>query len=224
MPATVGRSQKARSGAAVVLIHGFWLNPAWMAPLGRRLARHGLEPWHHRYATTRHGPGAAAAGLAACVAALRARGRAPVHLVGHSLGGLVALAALRAGLDLGGGRAVLLGTPARGSAVARRLRRRGLGWLMGAMAEVLAAGIPRHEGPVEVGVIAGTLDLGAGRLLGGYDGPGDGTVALAETRLEGAAGEVALRASHLGLLFSPRVAGAAAAFLRSGRFPQVGRR
>ena len=130
----------ARSGAAVVLIHGFWLNPAWMAPLGRRLARRGLVPWHLRYATMRRDLDEAAARLARCVQALRRPDGARVHLVGHSLGGLVALRALARGVDLGGGRVVLLGCPVRGSGVARHFRARRLGWIMGAMADPLAAG------------------------------------------------------------------------------------
>lgn len=211
-------SGKAPSGAAVVLIHGFWLNPAWMALLGRRLARRGLAPWHHRYATMRRDLDVAAAGLARCVQALRRRGAAPVHLVGHSLGGLVALRGLALGADLGGGRVVLLGCPVRGSGVARHFRAHGLGWIMGAMAGPLAAGLGPWRGPAEVGVVAGTLDFGVGRLLGGYRPPGDGTVAVAETRLEGAADAVERRATHLGLLFSRRVAEAVAAFLATGRF------
>jgi hypothetical protein len=46
----------------------------------------------------------------------------------------------------------------------------------------------------------------------------DGTVAVAETQLDGLADHVVVPASHSGLLFSEEVARQAAAFLREGRF------
>src|SRR5690606_6930373 len=56
----------------------------------------------------------------------RLRGGPPTHLVGHSLGGLMALEALRAEPSLPVARVVCLGTPLCGSGVARRLSRRAL--------------------------------------------------------------------------------------------------
>ena len=51
-----------------------------------------------------------------------------------------------------------------------------------------------------------------------FDGPSDGTVAVAETRLPGLADHCLVAASHTGLVFSRPAAGQAAAFLRHGRF------
>jgi len=69
-----------------------------------------------------------------------------------------------------------------------------------------------------LGIIAGDLGIGLGRLAGTLGGPSDGTILVEETRLDGAADRVVLRASHTGLLFSGAVARAAGAFLRTGRF------
>ena len=66
--------------------------------------------------------------------------------------------------------------------------------------------------------MAGNLPLGLGRLLGGLSGPNDGTGAVDETRLDGAADHIALPVSHTSMLFSKRVAEQTTGFLRSGRF------
>jgi hypothetical protein len=70
----------------------------------------------------------------------------------------------------------------------------------------------------ELGVIAGDLGFGLGRLVGSLQGPNDGTVLLEETEIQGAADRVVLRVSHTGMLFSAEVAAQTAAFLRTGRF------
>jgi hypothetical protein len=70
----------------------------------------------------------------------------------------------------------------------------------------------------DLGVIAGDLGVGLGRLVGTLGGPSDGTILVEETELDGTADRVVLRVSHTGMLFSAAVARAAAAFLQTGRF------
>jgi pimeloyl-ACP methyl ester carboxylesterase len=149
-----------------------------------------------------------------------------LHLVGHSLGGLVIVKLFEehaaALAQLPAGRIVLLGSPLRGSRTARNLARLPFGKkIMGlAVGEELLA--PRERcwrQNRELGVIAGDLGVGLGRLVGRLGGASDGTILLAETQIEGAADRVVLRVSHTGMLFSAAVARAAAAFLSTGRFP-----
>src|SRR5258708_25793069 len=70
----------------------------------------------------------------------------------------------------------------------------------------------------DLGVIAGDLGVGLGRLVGTLGGPSDGTILVEETELDGTADRVVLRVSHTGMLFSAAVARAACAFLSTGRF------
>ena len=49
-------------------------------------------------------------------------------------------------------------------------------------------------------------------------GPGDGTVAVEETRLPGLSDHALVATSHTGLIYSPVVGRMAARFLRQGRF------
>jgi pimeloyl-ACP methyl ester carboxylesterase len=150
-------------------------------------------------------------------------GDTPVHLVGHSLGGLVILRALQAQPGLVGGRIVLLGSPVNGSVIAQRLHRYRLSrWLIGKSGEQgLLGGGPRWQGPQSLGVINGTRPIGVGRLLGGFDGPNDGTVAVSETLLENASATLSLHGSHFGLLTSKAVAASVCAFLRQGKFSAI---
>jgi pimeloyl-ACP methyl ester carboxylesterase len=209
----------------VVYVHGLWLNGWEAAWLRRRLSRQ-LECATRlfRYPSVTADLTANARALARFLAATPAH---TLHLVGHSLGGLVILEFFESVLAAGGlgrpppGRIVLLGSPVRGSRSARRLGQSSFGrWLMGLTAnEALITPRERHwNGVRDVGIIAGDLPFGMGRLLGQIDAPNDGTVLVEETRLEGAAEHMNLRVSHSGMMFSAAVARQTAAFLSNGRF------
>lgn len=201
-------------GERVLLIHGLWNRPWWLLPLAWRLRRSGFLVGHFGY------PSIVGGADGACQALVeRLRGGPPCHLVGHSLGGLVALEALRRAPDLPVRRVVCLGSPLCGSATARRLALRPWSaWLLGRSAGMLLRGCRPWDGSAEVGVIAGDRPRGIGRLLAAVDAASDGTVALHETCLQGVAGYCRVRASHTGLVLSAEAARQTAAFLRTGRF------
>lgn len=197
----------------VLLIHGLWMRPGSLALLARRLREAGFEPQTLAYPTVRGGPASAIPGLA------RAAGQGPCHLVAHSLGGLVTLTALEQHPDLPVQRVVCLGSPLCGSAAANGVARLPLvGRALGRSRDLLRAGCTPWRGRAEVGMVAGTLALGLGQFLGHFEGPSDGTVAVAETRLDGLADHLVVRTSHTGLVLSPVVAHQVIAFLRDGRF------
>jgi pimeloyl-ACP methyl ester carboxylesterase len=200
----------------VVLVHGLWFGPWSLALLARRLRQAGFEPHSFPYRTT-------AAGLDEHARALRhfvgTAVLAPLHLVAHSLGGLVALKMLGLFPDLPAGRVVLLGSPLRGSVVARKSSRLPGGRrLLGAARPVLESGFATLAAEREIGMIAGSRALGLGLLLGGTGGRGDGTVAVDETRADGLKDHMVLPVTHTGMLFSRAVARAVCGFLRAGRF------
>jgi hypothetical protein len=152
----------------------------------------------------------------------RSQSAQELHFVGHSLGGLVILKALEITDDLPPGRAVLLGTPVQGSRAAQGVAR----WLPFGKAilgsavneEIVSATARQWSGRREVGVIAGSMGMGLGRLFAHLDTEHDGTVTVAETRLPGAKDQIVLPTSHTGMLFSAEVAEQAAHFLRHGVF------
>ena len=137
----------------------------------------------------------------------------------HSLGGLVTLRMLADNGDLPPGRVVLLGSPLRGSASARKSTELpGGGRLIGAVRSALSSGITVPLIGRDIGMIAGSRSVGLGLLLGGLDGPGDGTVAVSETRSEGLREHRLLPVTHTGMLFSKEVAREVTGFLRTGNF------
>jgi pimeloyl-ACP methyl ester carboxylesterase len=185
--------------------------------LARRLRRCGYRTLRFRYRSLRRPVRHNAACLARRVRQLPA---GQIHLVGHSLGGLVVLQALQHHPDLITGRIVLLGSPVKGSAVARHIYgRRLLRWIIGRSGEQgLIGGGPRWQGKQPLGVIAGTRSLGIGRLLGGLSGVNDGVVNLEETIIEGIPDSLVVESTHMGLLTSRRVASQVCTFLKHGRF------
>lgn len=205
------------SSRRVVLVHGIWNAKSWLAPLARRLRHDGFEVDVFGYPSILGGPEPA---IAALIGYLRAG--PPVHLVGHSLGGLVGLEALRRAPDLPVQRLVCLGSPLCGSRAARSLGRSP--WtapVLGRSGALLQAGCPPWEGRVPVGMVAGNVARGVGRLLTRFEGASDGTVGIEETRLPGLAAHCVVASSHTGLVFSADAARQAARFLREGRFEAV---
>lgn len=196
-------------------MHGIW-NPAWwMLPLALRLRRNGLQAHVFGYAGALAGPEAASAALARRIERM---GEAPLALVGHSLGGLIALETVRRGVAAPVRRVVCLGSPLLGSMAARALCGWcGGGWMLGRSRRLLLEGVAAWNGEVRVGMVAGRRARGLGRLLAEL-GESDGTVALAETRLPGLADHCVVDASHTGLPASAAAARQVLAFLREGRF------
>jgi pimeloyl-ACP methyl ester carboxylesterase len=207
----------------IVYVHGLWQRGAESIWLRRRLSQDlGAEARAFSYPSVAADATTNARALATYLTAIRAD---TLHLVGHSLGGLVILKlfAEDAGVQarLPPGRVVLLGSPLRGSRTAEKLARLPFGRKimgLGVGEELLTSRERRWNGARDLGVIAGDLGFGLGRLVGTLGGPSDGTIMVEETELDGATDRLVLRVSHTGMLFSAAVAHAAGAFLRSGRF------
>lgn len=204
----------------LILAHGLWVPGVVMQPLAARLTRAGYRCHIFSYL-------GAARPMEAHVERLArfAREIGPAHFVGHSLGGLLMMETLRRHPEIEAGRVVLLGTPARGSYAGRRVARYRLGrWLFGHSGEYWperhadSRWAARWSRPEALGIVAGSLPLGLGRMFGRLPGVNDGAVCLEETTVEGMAARVVLPVGHSAMLFSARVAAQVAAFLADGKF------
>jgi pimeloyl-ACP methyl ester carboxylesterase len=204
----------AAAGRRVVLLHGLWMPGASMHWLASQLRAQGFSPRTFNYHGVAEDPAEAASRLSGVL--LEAGG---ADIVAHSLGGLVALHALRERPGLPVARVVCLGSPLAGSGAAAGMARWAPGGsLLGRSANLLHEGVGPWTGRAQVGSLAGRVPHGLGALFAGFAGEHDGTVAVDETRIEGLADHVVVDASHTGLLFSAAAAEQAGAFLREGRF------
>ncbi|MCC7198999.1 MAG: alpha/beta fold hydrolase [Gammaproteobacteria bacterium] len=202
---------------SVLFVHGLWMTGIESGIMRHRLSEFGYAPSSFHYPTMRDDLPGVLERLADAVRALPGT----VHMVGHSLGGLVILKLLETYSDLPPGRAVLLGSPLAGSVAARAVARWPFGpSVLGPMvlAQIVAPRAPSWSGPREIGVIAGSLSAGLGRVVADLPTPNDGTVAVEETLLAGAADHVVLPVTHTGMLFSTDVVTNVAHFLEHGRF------
>ncbi len=207
------------AGETVVLVHGLWLSGWCLLALQRHLRRCGFSDARaFSYRSVSRDLLENAQALQRYVQQLDAP---TVHFVGHSLGGLVIRALFHQYPQQPPGRIVTLGAPHRGNHPARILARAAIGRaITGRSVAQLVAGVPDGWAlpPRDLGIIAGDLSVGLGRLFPGLPTPNDGVVALAETDLPGAMDRIRVHASHTALVLSRRVAEQVCHFLKHGRF------
>jgi pimeloyl-ACP methyl ester carboxylesterase len=207
----------AQPGEAVVLIHGLWMNRIAMGWLARRFRRAGWPVFIFGYASTRCSFERNVEKLNAFLSTLPA---AHIHIVAHSMGGVLALAALNKASGTKLGRVLLLGAPVRGSAAASQFMHHAFGRFCSGASGALWQTFPRFDAlpDVEIGSIAGTARIGLGRFFVHLDGPNDGVVRVEETQLPNMRAHRVLPVSHSGMLISSTVAEQGIAFLRTGKF------
>ena len=210
-------SRRPGHEGTVVLIHGLYMGRWAVVGLARRLRARG---WHTRrfsYPTVRQ---PLAASVGSLQRLLEQLDTPVVHMVGHSLGGLLIRHLFDRFPAQRPGRIVTLGTPHQASHVAAALAARPWSrWLLGESVQGgLLGAVPAWRSSHELGVIAGTLGMGIGRVVPRLPLPNDGTVAVAETRLAQAADWISLPVTHTGLLLSAQVAEQVSAFLATGQF------
>lgn len=202
--------------STVLLLHGIWMRPWVLRVLARRLRAVGYEVVIPAYASVTRTPAENAARLYGAIQGLSSD---YLHVVGHSLGGIVALHLLSQYPQLPPGRLVTLGTPVRGSQVARTVRPLPLlGKAFGSSMEqgLAGAGVPTALG-WEWGAIIGTLPVGLGfPFLRGQ--VHDGAVSVGEAEHPAQTARLYLRLSHTGLLFSATACAQIHQFLQTGQF------
>jgi len=210
------------SSRRVVLVHGMWMPGYEMLYVKRHLERvHGFSAQVFSYPSMRGRLDENAELLADFVRSLATE----VHLVGHSLGGVLSLRMLALNEDAAVERVVCLGSPLSGSKAARRFSQLNFGRnilgnsvadgvLDGNATDWAEGAAERHE----IGTIGGTYAIGIGRLVTTFQGENDGVVAASESRLPGEKDHVDLHVNHLGLVISGQVSAQIAAFLNDGKF------
>jgi len=202
----------------VMLIHGVLMNPIEMRYLGNQLEKSGFKVHYVFYQSVLK---TAAENAQATHQKIQKLQLPNLHIVGHSLGGIITMHLLSQFNDIPAGRVVMLGSPVNGSWIAQKVQ----DWpiisplLAKSMPSALSGeDIPAWGNQREWGMIAGSKNSGLGLLTGGLPGAGDGTVLIEETKHPKQTAHVVVNKSHTGLLFSKQVAILTGHFLKTGSF------
>ena len=220
--------------ADILLVHGLW-NRGWsMTAMAKRLRARGHHVVVFSYPTRSDCLEGHADELHAFIEAIHTKksgtkkggdevnGAEELHLVGHSMGGLVILKMFSRYNDMPAGRIVLMGTPVKGSGVVKRLGKLpGQKFIFGKAREDLLQGFQHTPYGHETGMIRGTRALGLGQIAGRQAEPNDGSVCVSETELDGLKDSIELEVAHSEMLVSMEVVEQLEHFLLYGEFAKV---
>ena len=212
--------------ATVVCVHGAIVRGWEMRLLRKRLERLGYQVRQFRYRSMMLGLDENVARLGEF---LRETDGDVLHVVGHSMGGVLIRHVFERYPDPRPGRLVAIGSPLLDCWVGRRFCRLHpvIGRLL--IGKTVADHISRPVDPIwhgtrDFGVLAGTYRFGIGAIFKTLPRPSDGVVLLDETRLQGIRDRADYRLNHFGMLFSRRCCAQVARFLATGTFaPSVSR-
>jgi pimeloyl-ACP methyl ester carboxylesterase len=198
------------------LVHGLW-NRGWsMAVMAKRLRLRGHKVAVYSYPTRADTLDGHADGLHKFLLANKAH---ELHLIGHSMGGLVILNMFNKYDDLPSGRVVLMGTPVKGASIVKRLEKLpGQNFIFGKSRDNLLQGFQHAPPGRETGMIRGNRAFGLGQIVGGHDEANDGSITISETELDGLKDSIELNVSHSAMLVSSEVVEQVEQFLLHGGF------
>jgi pimeloyl-ACP methyl ester carboxylesterase len=216
-------SWRSGPGNSIVLVHGAVVNGREMGLLRRRLSQLGYRVRQFRYPSMRRGLEENAERLRDFIAATEGD---TVHVIGHSMGGVLARNVFERMPDPRPGRLIAIGSPLIDCWVGRRFGRvhsRIGPWFTGRTVRdhLERPGDSHWRGTRDFGVLAGTYPFGIGTLFRDLPTPSDGVVLWNETRLAGLRDHVTYRLNHFGMLFSRRCAMQMARFLATGNFAEA---
>ena len=204
----------------VLLVHGILMNPLEMRFLGWQLEKSGFHIHYVFYQSVLKTPAENARIIHKKIQKLKLK---QLHIVAHSLGGVITMHLFDQFDDIPDGRVVMLGSPVNGGSwIAKKMHN----WpvvsplLARSMPNALSGkDMPKWKATRDWGMIAGTKSQpGLGIITGGLPSISDGTVLLEETQHKKQTAHTIVNISHTGLLFSKTVAKLTSSFLNTGKF------
>ncbi|MGD9330076.1 MAG: alpha/beta hydrolase [Desulfobacterales bacterium] len=225
-PVDGGTPNKGPAGEAscVILLHGLGRTPMSMTSLAHALETRGYRVTNQAYPSTQAPIEILTRDyLAPAVQRCQAAGCRVLHMVSHSLGGILIRQYLQTQALPEGSRIVMLSPPNQGSQIADHLKSyRFYDWLTGPAGQQLGTesdSVPRQLAPVDaaIGVITGSESWNPffSYLI---PGPDDGKVAVDHARLAEMTDFVVVPAGHTFIMDDDEVIAQTLHFLQYGRF------
>jgi len=208
----------------VILLHGLGRTARSMSKLATALEAAGYETVNIDYPSRQHGiEWLCAHCLAPRIDELAAD--RPIHVVSHSLGGILIRQYLQQHELPSGSRIVMLAPPNHGSEVADHLRHwKPFQWLLGPCLQQLGTGdhsfvrqLLPAKATAHIGIITGNRSVYP-PLSWWIDGENDGLVSVASANLENRADFLVVRAGHGFIMRNPQVIRQTIHFLCDARF------
>ncbi len=187
---------------AVVLVHGLWMSRWSFASIAKFLKLKGYRVYRFGYKTTTRPIDFNMQKLTAFV---NSRKENTVHLVVHSMGGILSMRSLPKIRKTG--KLVMLGSPINGSTVAREMgKKKWTSWMLKHATEPLENGVVNPTAFRNSLMIAGTSNsLGIARLVTKLPEPNDGTVALIDTQAYWINIHTTENTNHFRMLFHKKI-------------------
>ena len=213
------------SSEHIIFIHGIWSSRASFVQLAARVRKHGYKVHYFDYRSVTRSPEENAAKLNAFIEDIDAP---KIHLVGHSLGGLVLKHFMHHYAHTSIDKVIMLGTPINGSEIAKTLNENDASRLVlgRAVENALLGGAPDWPKGRPLAMVAGKKGVGIGNIILGarddaFSGLSDGVVKLEETMSHEVTHHCVIPESHTMMLFSKHASKAVLAYLRDGDFESV---
>lgn len=209
---------------AVILLHGLARSDASMAQMAEALEAEGFVVLNVDYPSREADiPTLAMTAIGQALTDPRMMEAERIHFVTHSMGGILVRQFLQTNAIDRLGRVVMLGPPNRGSEVVDQLGDYQLfAAINGPAGKQLGTdsnSAPNQLGPVtfELGVIAGDRSI---NLInsGMIEGPDDGKVSVASTKVDGMKEHLVVHVTHPYLMKNERVIRETICFLKTGMF------
>lgn len=216
----------ARAGDGVILLHGLARASTSMAKIERSLTAEGYTVLNLDYPSRKHTIGQLSKStLHPAFIHPRLRHCKRIHIVTHSMGGIIVRHYLKNRRPARLGRVVMLAPPNQGSEVVDRIGCwRSFRWINGPAGQQLGTGrnsLPKQLPPAnfELGIIAGCRSINwiNSSMIPGVD---DGKVSVTSTRLKGTRAHLVVKSSHPFIMRHPAAIRATLAFLQTGSFRQ----